>query len=106
MLEKFAAFPEIQVIDLDAALGRGENHRSSSSSPRAPRARGRRRAHGRTRAASDGCRAHRVIVGTSAFTKTGVNHALLAESPPRPSPRAHPDRGGFQGRPHRGEGLD
>jgi len=25
MLAKFAAFPEIQVIDLDAALGRGAN---------------------------------------------------------------------------------
>ncbi len=25
MLEQFAAFPEIQVIDLDAALGRGSN---------------------------------------------------------------------------------
>src|SRR2546428_5290557 len=25
MLRKFAAFPEIQVIDLDAALGRGSN---------------------------------------------------------------------------------
>ena len=25
MLRKFASFPEIQVIDLDAALGRGSN---------------------------------------------------------------------------------
>ena len=25
MLRKFAAFPEIQVIDLDAAMGRGSN---------------------------------------------------------------------------------
>ena len=25
MLEKFKAFPEIQVIDLDAAMGRGSN---------------------------------------------------------------------------------
>jgi phosphoribosylformimino-5-aminoimidazole carboxamide ribonucleotide (ProFAR) isomerase len=25
MLEKFAAFPQIQVIDLDAAIGRGSN---------------------------------------------------------------------------------
>ena len=26
MLKKFAAFPEIQVIDLDAAMGRGSNN--------------------------------------------------------------------------------
>ena len=26
MLEKFAAFPEIQVIDLDAAMGKGSNN--------------------------------------------------------------------------------
>ena len=25
MLEKFSAFPEIQVIDLDAAIGNGDN---------------------------------------------------------------------------------
>ena len=28
MIERFAAFPEIQVIDLDAALGRGSNERN------------------------------------------------------------------------------
>ena len=33
MLEKFAAFPEIQVIDLDAAMSRGENSRTAPSRP-------------------------------------------------------------------------
>ena len=46
MLRKFAAFPEIQVIDLDAAMGRGSNDdlvRMLAS--QAACARGRRRAH-------------------------------------------------------------
>ena len=51
MLRKFAAFPEIQVIDLDAALGRGSNDdlvRLLGIEGRLPRR--RRRAHRRTRA--------------------------------------------------------
>src|ERR1017187_9829700 len=34
MLRKFAAFPEIQVIDLDAALGRGSNGDCQEAVPR------------------------------------------------------------------------
>ena len=46
MLRKFAAFPEIQVIDLDAAIGRGSNDdlvRMLAVESRMPRR--RRRAH-------------------------------------------------------------
>jgi len=69
MLEKFAAFPEIQVIDLDAALGRGEN--GSLVELLASRARcriggGVRTAQRARKLIEQG--AHRVIVGTAAFT--------------------------------------
>jgi phosphoribosylformimino-5-aminoimidazole carboxamide ribotide isomerase len=79
MLRKFAAFPEIQVIDLDAAMGRGSNddlvHNLAG--------RARTRVGGGVRTAERAIAlveqgAHRVIVGTSAFTRDGVNHALLA----------------------------
>lgn len=80
MLERFAAFPELQVIDLDAALGRGENREIVEFLAARCRARvgGGVRTPERARRLVDGG-AHRVIVGTSAFTKTGVNHVLLAE---------------------------
>ena len=80
MLRKFAAFPEIQVIDLDAAMGRGSNdHLVSMIASRAvTRVGGGVRTAARAQAlVQQG--AHRVIVGTSAFTKTGINHQLLAE---------------------------
>jgi phosphoribosylformimino-5-aminoimidazole carboxamide ribotide isomerase len=69
MLRKFAAFPEIQVIDLDAAIGNSEN--SALVELLASRARCRVGGGVRT---SDRARrlidqgAHRVIVGTAAFT--------------------------------------
>jgi phosphoribosylformimino-5-aminoimidazole carboxamide ribotide isomerase len=69
MLRKFAAFPEIQVIDLDAAMGRGEN--SGLVELVASRAKcrvgGGVRTAGRARKLVDGG-AYRVIVGTAAFT--------------------------------------
>jgi phosphoribosylformimino-5-aminoimidazole carboxamide ribotide isomerase len=69
MLRKFAAFPEIQVIDLDAAMGKGEN--SSLVEMLASRARcrigGGVRTPDRARRLIDQG-AHRVIVGTAAFT--------------------------------------
>jgi hypothetical protein len=49
--------------------------------------------------------AHRVIVGTSAFTGNGVIHALLAEVPRLGRARALIVGGGFQGRKNRGQGL-
>jgi phosphoribosylformimino-5-aminoimidazole carboxamide ribotide isomerase len=69
MLRKFAAFPEIQVIDLDAAMGKGEN--SDLVELLAGKARCRVGGGVRTperakRLVEQG--AHRVIVGTAAFT--------------------------------------
>ncbi len=69
MLRKFAAFPEIQVIDLDAAMGKGEN--ASIIELLASRARCRVGGGIRTpdrarRLVAQG--AWRVIVGTAAFT--------------------------------------
>jgi phosphoribosylformimino-5-aminoimidazole carboxamide ribotide isomerase len=69
MLRKFSAFPEIQVIDLDAALGRGEN--SSIVELVASRAKcrvgGGVRTVDRARKLIDSG-AYRVIVGTAAFS--------------------------------------
>jgi phosphoribosylformimino-5-aminoimidazole carboxamide ribotide isomerase len=69
MLRKFGAFPEIQVIDLDAAMGKGEN----SSLVELLAARARCRIGGGVRTPDRARRlielgAHRVIVGTAAFT--------------------------------------
>ena len=69
MLRKFAAFPEIQVIDLDAAMGKGEN--SALVEMLASRARCRVGGGVRTPDRARGLfaqGAHRVIVGTAAFT--------------------------------------
>ncbi|HVO99390.1 MAG TPA: 1-(5-phosphoribosyl)-5-[(5-phosphoribosylamino)methylideneamino] imidazole-4-carboxamide isomerase [Bryobacteraceae bacterium] len=69
MLEKFAAFPETQVIDLDAAMGKGEN----SALVEMLAARAKCRVGGGVRDAARARKlieqgAHRVIVGTAAFT--------------------------------------
>lgn len=79
MLERFAAFPEIQVIDLDAAMGKGSNDQIVAWLA----ARARIRAGGGVRNAERARQlvdqgAHRVIVGTAAFTKSGINRELLA----------------------------
>ena len=69
MLRRFAAFPQIQVIDLDAALGRGANHTIVETL--ASRARCRVGGGVRTpERAEELVRqgAWRVIVGTAAFT--------------------------------------
>jgi phosphoribosylformimino-5-aminoimidazole carboxamide ribotide isomerase len=80
MLRKFAAFPEIQVIDLDAAMGRGSNDDlvRMLASKAATRVGGGVRDAARARAlVEQGAR--KVIVGTSAFTRDGINEPLLAE---------------------------
>jgi phosphoribosylformimino-5-aminoimidazole carboxamide ribotide isomerase len=69
MLRRFAAFPEIQVIDLNAAIGNGEN----SGIIELLASRARCRVGGGVRTADRARRlieqgAHRVIVGTAAFT--------------------------------------
>jgi phosphoribosylformimino-5-aminoimidazole carboxamide ribonucleotide (ProFAR) isomerase len=78
MLGRFSGFPVIQVIDLDAALGKGENNAILELLA----SRARIRAGGGVRTperaqALIACGAEKVIVGTSAFTRNGVNHALL-----------------------------
>ena len=69
MLHKFAAFPEIQVIDLDAAMGKGENNGIVEllASRAKCRVGGGVRTPERARKLLDQG-AHRIIVGTAAFT--------------------------------------
>ena len=79
MLRKFAAFPEIQVIDLDAAMGKGEN----SALVELLAARAKCRVGGGVRTPERARRlieqgAHRVVVGTAAFTPVIENIAAAA----------------------------
>lgn len=69
MLERFAGFPEIQIIDLDAAMGVGENFAIIEMLTSRARCRvgGGVRTPQRARQLVD-LGAHRVIVGTAAFT--------------------------------------
>src|SRR5688572_3601494 len=80
MLRKFAAFPEIQVIDLDAAMGRGSNDRLVQVLTARARTRvgGGVRTVERARSLLDQG-AYRIIVGTSAFKRDGINEPFLAE---------------------------
>lgn len=80
MLRRFAAFPEIQVIDLDAAMGKGSNNELVELLASRAVARiggGVRSVERAQRLVTQG--AHRVIIGTSAFTKDGVDHQFLEE---------------------------
>ncbi|HEU5020665.1 MAG TPA: 1-(5-phosphoribosyl)-5-[(5-phosphoribosylamino)methylideneamino] imidazole-4-carboxamide isomerase [Bryobacteraceae bacterium] len=79
MLRKFSAFPQIQVIDLDAAMGRGANDTlvEMLASKAVIRAGGGVRTVERAQTLlRQG--AYRVIVGTSAFNTEGPNHEFLA----------------------------
>jgi len=78
MLDRFAAFPEIQVIDLDAAIGRGANDALVEYLA----ARAACRVGGGVRTVERGQKlieqgARRVIVGTSAFAYNGINALFL-----------------------------
>jgi phosphoribosylformimino-5-aminoimidazole carboxamide ribotide isomerase len=78
MLRKFAAFPQIQVIDLDAAMGRGVNDGlvEMLASKAVIRAGGGVRTVERAQTLlRQG--AYRIIVGTSAFNAEGPNHEFL-----------------------------
>ena len=87
MLRRFAGFPEIQVIDLDAALGRGSNDAlvKMIASKAVCRVGGGVRTLDRANTLlAQG--AHRVIVGTSAFTRGGINLALPRDARPHDAP--------------------
>jgi phosphoribosylformimino-5-aminoimidazole carboxamide ribotide isomerase len=78
MLRRFAAFPQIQVIDLDAAMGRGANDDlvEMLAAKAVTRVGGGVRTVERAQTLlAQG--AFRVIVGTSAFAAGGPNHAFL-----------------------------
>ncbi len=80
VLERFAAYSQVQVIDLDAAMGRGGQAGTVAQlCARKPcRVGGGIRSLTRAREViSQG--AIKVIVGSSAFTPGGVNHPFLAE---------------------------
>jgi phosphoribosylformimino-5-aminoimidazole carboxamide ribotide isomerase len=78
MLKRFARFPEIQVIDLDAAIGKGSNEailRHLASKARIRAGGGVRTVERAQQLLAQG--AHRVILGTAAFSSEGPNFALL-----------------------------
>jgi phosphoribosylformimino-5-aminoimidazole carboxamide ribotide isomerase len=80
MLEKFKAFRQIQVIDLDAALGRGSNDalvEHIASRCRARTGGGVRTLQRAERLIAQGV--YRVIVGTSAFSSSGPDYRFLSE---------------------------
>lgn len=78
MLERFSAFPEIQVIDLDAALGRGSNDGIVEflAARAVTRVGGGVRSVERARILVERG-ARKVIVGTAAFGPAGVNTEFL-----------------------------
>jgi phosphoribosylformimino-5-aminoimidazole carboxamide ribonucleotide (ProFAR) isomerase len=78
VLEKFAAFPQIQVIDLDGALGRGDHTdiiRELCQRKPCRVGGGIRTVDKALRALQGG--AYKVIVGSSAFTSSGINSEFL-----------------------------
>ncbi len=78
VLEKFKDYPEVQVIDLDGAMGKGSQADIIRELCRRKPCRvggGIRSVERARQAAQDG--AHKVIVGSSAFTAQGINHDFL-----------------------------
>ncbi len=80
MLEEFCGFPQIQVIDLDAAIGSGSNRDLVTylAQHASIRAGGGVRTVDRARELV-GQGASRVIVGTAAFDSTGPNVEFLSQ---------------------------
>lgn len=89
MLQRFSAFPVVQVIDLDAAMGRGSNEELVNWLA----SHGRTRVGGGVRSSEKARRllelgAEKVIVGTAAFSQAGPDHEFLralAQAIPRES---------------------
>jgi phosphoribosylformimino-5-aminoimidazole carboxamide ribonucleotide (ProFAR) isomerase len=80
VLGKFSAYPEIQVIDLDAAMGRASQAEivRDLCARKACRVGGGIRSVERAREVErDGAR--KIIVGSAAFTPVGINHEFLRE---------------------------
>jgi phosphoribosylformimino-5-aminoimidazole carboxamide ribotide isomerase len=79
VLERFTGFPEIQVIDLDAALGRGSNDElvRALAASAVTRVGGGVRSVQRAKTLIEQG-AHRVIVGTAAFDADGIHHEFLS----------------------------
>lgn len=95
MLAKFAGFPEIQVIDLDAAIGTGANDDIVAHIAARCRARvggGVRTVERFSKLVDQG--AYRVIVGTAAFNGNGVNDAFLSQLDPARTVIALDSKGG------------
>jgi phosphoribosylformimino-5-aminoimidazole carboxamide ribotide isomerase len=84
MLERFAAFPEIQVIDLDAAMGQGSNDSMVQliASRAVTRVGGGVRSGERARGLVEQG-AFRVIVGTAAFDQPRLKEIADAVGPER-----------------------
>src|SRR5260370_28194397 len=84
MLEKFKAFPQIQVIDLDAAMGQGSNDDLVElvASRAVPRVGGGVRSADRARRLIQQG-AHRVIVGTAAFNRPLLEQISQSIGPER-----------------------
>ena len=80
MLHRFSAFPEIQVIDLNAAMGTGSNEDAvrQLAAHAKTRVGGGVRSVERARALVEQG-AHKVIVGTAAFTLSGIDDRFLGE---------------------------
>ena len=78
MLKAFSDFPEIQVIDLDAAIGTGSNEDLVAKLADQARLRvgGGIRTVDKARALAE-LKVEKIIVGTAAFTRDGVNHDFL-----------------------------
>jgi phosphoribosylformimino-5-aminoimidazole carboxamide ribotide isomerase len=88
MLEKFRAFPQIQVIDLDAALGKNQGQGSNGALVELLASRTVARVGGGVRSAERACAliqqgAFRVIVGTAAFDREKLAEIAGAAGPER-----------------------
>lgn len=80
MLERFEGFPVIQVIDLDAALGRGQNDAIMEDLATRAHIRAGGGVRSRQRAQSlIALGVDKVIVGTAAFDAKGIREAFLAD---------------------------